>query len=90
MLKVQAIQYKGGKCLNCGQMPHPAAMAFHHRDRKEKDFSISSARSKSFKAIKTELDKCDLLCKNCHAIHHAQYDDWSEWVTGDLNPELSN
>ena len=75
-LKIQAIQYKGGKCLDCGTMPHPAAMSFHHRDPSNKDFNISHARTKTLDAVRDELDKCDLLCKNCHAIRHALYEEW--------------
>lgn len=47
-------------------------MEFHHKDPSKKDFGISSAgTTKSFERIKLELDKCDLLCSNCHKEIHS-------------------
>ena len=71
-LKQKLIDYKGGKCENCGYCKTiPRAYDFHHRDPNEKDFGISSALSLSFDKLKKEVDKCDLLCCRCHAeIHH--------------------
>ncbi len=75
--KLDAIEYKGGVCVDCGQMPHPAAMQFHHLDPGEKDFSWNKGRLKSWGKITKELDKCVLLCANCHTIRHSEYRvDW--------------
>lgn len=68
-LRDQAIAYKGGSCQICGYNRSPAALDFHHIDPLEKDFSISS-RMSSFNAIKAELDKCVLVCSNCHREIH--------------------
>jgi hypothetical protein len=57
--------YKGGKCLLCGYNKCPRALEFHHRDANEKTFDLSSA-CRGWNKIKIELDKCDLLCSNCH------------------------
>src|ERR1700759_604722 len=66
-----AIEYKGGKCIVCGYTKCRGALDFHHLDPNEKEFIISKAGlMKKEKAIK-ELDKCVLLCKNCHAEVHA-------------------
>ena len=46
-----------------------SALEFHHLDPKEKDFSIST-NIKSLDLIKKELDKCILLCANCHREEH--------------------
>lgn len=73
-LKAQAVEYKGGVCLDCGNMPNLAAMDFHHRDPKIKDFEISCRKGVCFDNIIEELNKCDLLCKNCHAIRHVSMD----------------
>jgi predicted HNH restriction endonuclease len=45
---------------------------FHHKDPNEKDFGISSPSGygKSMTEVKLEVDKCLLLCRNCHAIEH--------------------
>jgi hypothetical protein len=42
-------------------------MQFHHEDRAGKEFSISMMMSSSWDRIRRELDKCRLLCSNCHA-----------------------
>ena len=70
-IKKDAIQYKGGKCQNCGYDKCLGALEFHHLDPKEKDFSISQyGHTRSWEKLKTELDKCTLLCANCHREIH--------------------
>jgi hypothetical protein len=68
-MKLKAIEYKGGKCKNCQYSKSPAALVFHHRDPKEKDFSISR-KVLGWERLQPELDKCDLLCSNCHNEEH--------------------
>jgi hypothetical protein len=63
------VAYKGGKCLHCGYSKCVKALQFHHLDPKEKDFNIRNY-SKSFEKQKEEVDKCILLCANCHAEEH--------------------
>ncbi len=69
--KLKAIQYKGGKCIDCNiaNLPYPV-YEFHHLEPKEKDLDWTKLRLKSLKAINAELDKCILLCANCHRIRH--------------------
>ena len=66
----KAIEYKGGKCEHCGYNKYRGALEFHHRDSTIKEFGISSKRW-GFKSLTKELDKCDLLCANCHREKHA-------------------
>lgn len=68
--KKQAIAYKGGECSRCGYDKYQAALDFHHRDTKEKDPNWRLMRNWSFRRVKAELDKCDLVCRNCHAEIH--------------------
>lgn len=68
--KKQAIQYKGGKCEICGYSKCFAALDFHHLDPSAKEFSLSAGKFTSFARFKTELDKCQLLCANCHREVH--------------------
>lgn len=69
-LKKKLIEYKGGKCERCGyQKDVPGAFVFHHRDPKEKSFQIAQYKG-GLKMLKKEVDKCDLLCANCHAEVH--------------------
>lgn len=65
------IAYKGGKCELCGYDKCPAALEFHHRDPAKKDFEIARLKTYSFDLIKPELDKCVLVCSNCHREVHA-------------------
>jgi predicted HNH restriction endonuclease len=71
--KKQAIDYLGGKCRICGYDKCQQALQFHHKDPKEKDFEIGKSHGKVFKNIKDELDKCILLCSNCHIEVHSGY-----------------
>ena len=70
--KQKCIEYKGGKCQTCGYNNCAAALQFHHRDPNEKDFGLShKGMPYSWEKTKKELDKCDLLCANCHfELHH--------------------
>lgn len=66
-LRFKAYKYKGGKCQKCGYQGLPACFDFHHTNPKEKQFSISHhPHTRSWDRVKKELDKCDLLCANCH------------------------
>lgn len=68
--KLALIEYKGGKCERCGfDKPIPSCYDFHHVDPSIKEFTISHS-SKSLDVLKKEVDKCQLLCKNCHAEIH--------------------
>lgn len=70
--KKKCVEYKGGKCENCGYDKCINALEFHHRDPNEKDFNISTFGYRmSFEELKKELDKCALLCANCHRELHA-------------------
>ena len=63
-------EYRGGlKCQQCGIDDH-RVMEFHHRDPSKKDNSISSMLTHSWKRIVREIEKCDVLCANCHRILH--------------------
>jgi hypothetical protein len=74
--KIRAINYLGGVC-KCGET-HPSALQFHHRDPSTKLFAITSKELSTPKkrpwdtVIVPELDKCELLCSNCHFKHHSK------------------
>ena len=70
---IMSIKYKGGKCEECGYNRCIEALEFHHTDPSEKDFSISSkGYTRSWKKVQEELDKCVMLCANCHRETHAK------------------
>ncbi len=65
------IDYMGGKCLNCGYSKCVEALEFHHIDKFKKDPTFKSIRYWGFEKAKKELDKCVLLCSNCHREEHS-------------------
>lgn len=65
-------EYKSDKkCIQCG-FSHPAALDFHHRNPEDKDGQVCVMASQgcSIERIQKEIDKCDILCANCHRILH--------------------
>jgi 5-methylcytosine-specific restriction endonuclease McrA len=71
-IRQQAIAALGGKCQKCGYATCLDALEFHHVDESCKDFGISSkGYTRSWDCVKRELDKCTLLCANCHRELHA-------------------
>lgn len=73
-LKVMAIEHNGGKCQHCGYNKCIAALEFHHRNPTQKDFGLSNGNTYSWEKIKNEIEKCDLLCANCHRELHFEQD----------------
>lgn len=72
--KLQAIRYLGGTCTECGGEFHPAVFEFHHRDPVTKDRDPSKMLQLSWKRLTDELDKCDLVCANCHRLIHNRWE----------------
>lgn len=70
MLKEKSVEYMGGECKHCAYKKSFSALEFHHLDPNEKDFSLAEMGSKKWETIKIELDKCILLCANCHREEH--------------------
>jgi len=71
------------RCVDCG-VSHPAVLCFHHRDPKNKNFTVSNVigGATSIKQILNEIKKCDVVCMNCHAKRHwretHEFDSWEE------------
>lgn len=63
----------GGKCSVCGYSKCVDALQFHHLDPTQKEFHLGESRGKKLETIKKELDKCVLLCSNCHVEAHAKW-----------------
>lgn len=71
-IKEMAIEYKGGKCIFCGYNRCHSALDFHHIDAAGKEFGVSlDGLTRSWERTKNELDKCVLVCANCHREIHA-------------------
>lgn len=72
-LKKKAVNYLGGKCKICGYSKYIGALEFHHKDPSKKDFGIAAGgKIRKWDFLKEELDKCILLCSNCHKEVHAK------------------
>ena len=66
-LKVMSVERKGGKCQICGYKRCIKALEFHHIDPSTKEFGLSTrGLTRSWAKIKKEVDKCVLVCANCH------------------------
>jgi hypothetical protein len=72
-IKSKAVEYKGGKCSICKYNKCLAALEFHHLNPYDKDEDLGSLtkQGKSFENLIEELDKCILVCANCHREIHS-------------------
>ena len=71
-VRLMAVEYKGSRCQVCGYERCIEALGFHHLDPTQKDFGIShKGYTRSWEKVKEEVEKCILLCANCHREAHA-------------------
>jgi hypothetical protein len=74
-----AIERLGGACQDCGN-EDPRVLVFHHRDPATKEYDVSGRRLRlSLEKLFLEVDKCDLLCANCHLIRHRPKREPGDW-----------
>ncbi len=70
-IKAMVVEYKGGKCIICGYKKCIEALDLHHLDKTKKKFGISGqGLTRSWESVKKEVDKCILICANCHRELH--------------------
>jgi len=55
-------------CEQCGYKGHHAALDFDHIDPKTKRRDIAKMHTTNIKALREEMEKCQVLCANCHRI----------------------
>ena len=72
--RAAAINYKGGECEHCGYNKYSGALEFHHKDPSKKD--PTGLRAFNLERLFSEVDKCLLLCANCHREEHAKLAGW--------------
>lgn len=73
-LKATFVELAGGSCQRCGYNEFSAGFDFHHVDRLTKDSSPSKMiGAGNHERAYAELDKCVLLCRNCHSTLHAGF-----------------
>lgn len=69
--KGNLVKYKGGKCEICNIVSKVYDIYdIHHKNPKIKEFSLSSKKNVKLDKLKDELNKCHLLCANCHCETH--------------------
>lgn len=56
-------------CEICGYKNHPAALQFDHLKPSIKNFNIGGRTCSTIETLQSEIDKCRVLCANCHSIH---------------------
>ena len=72
-IRQMAIAAKGGKCEKCGYDRCIEALEFHHKNDSDKNFGLSEkGYARAWKKVQKELEKCVLLCANCHRELHAE------------------
>ncbi len=70
--KLRAVAWFGGSCYGCDQVHWAQLFDFHHWDASEKHFGIATdGIARSWGKIVAELEKCVMLCANCHREVHA-------------------
>jgi hypothetical protein len=70
-VRMMALEHKGGRCEICGYSRCPEALEFHHLEKGGKDFGLSDkGYTRSWDKIQAEINKCVLLCSNCHREIH--------------------
>lgn len=70
--KLKFVKKLGGKCKSCGYSKNLSALEFNHIDPSNKSFSLCSRKlsNTNLKELEKEVEKCELLCANCHREHH--------------------
>lgn len=70
--KLELIRLKGGACTHCGYKKNLSALAFHHNDPNQKELVLDMRHitNTGWKRILREVEKCVLLCHNCHNEVH--------------------
>ena len=68
--KKEFIKLKGNGCKKCGYNKNYSALHFHHLSNKLFNLDSRNIGNRSLKSLLLELDKCVLLCANCHAEEH--------------------
>lgn len=74
-------------CCSCPER-HPACLDLHHRDGSQKEATISLVIWRwKLERVQAEVDKCDVMCANCHRKHHWNERRKQEEVNGGISSE---
>ena len=79
----------GEKCQICGYNKCIKALELHHINPEEKEYTISgNLLNNSWQKLSKELEKCVLLCSNCHREVHDNIENFE--LKSSFNQERSN
>ena len=65
-LEERIVYVMGEKCCICNYDKTLLALELHHIDKKEKEFTVSVNANKNWATVRKEIEKCTLVCSNCH------------------------
>lgn len=65
---------KKNPCVDCGE-ENIIVLEFDHISD-NKSYDISDMQKHSIKAVQLEIDKCEVVCTNCHRIRTAKRANW--------------
>ena len=73
-VKLKLIELKGSKCSVCNYNKNSAALCFHHTKDKKFQIDMRKCSNTKWESLVEEVNKCILLCHNCHMeLHHPTY-----------------
>ena len=89
--KKRIVYVMGGQCALCGYNKNIQALEMHHIDPQEKDFTFSDTKKyHTWEELSIEMQKCVLLCANCHReIHYPLDEENPIELKSSYNPERS-
>lgn len=78
-IKLEMLSLLGKKCSHCGYDQYLSALEFHHINPMQKEYLVSALINRynvtpnesNYKLLLNEVNKCILLCGNCHSAKHA-------------------
>jgi len=84
-MRSRVAAYKAERgCKDCGTTD-PRVLDLHHHNGEDKIMAVSQMMYRySWKKVKAEMDKCRVLCANCHRIEHAEEADRAPDITAQI------
>ena len=77
--KIRAVEHMGGKCAVCGEVYPACVFDFHHIEPGKKEMNLARLLRFNWKKVMAELEKCIMLCANCHrAVHESPNPDTNQ------------
>ena len=66
---------KSHPCIKCGESD-PRVLQFNHINPDEKLETVSNIMRRGLTQVMKEIEKCEVLCANCHSKHTADQQNW--------------